>query len=196
MISETKEHRVPESLLEEGARSYLEALVAIEAFRRVVRQRCRSVLRDQLSQLSEAVGPVTLDMDAVKDWETEAGKKTSDGSQVGLGVKIWNPILEQMQVCFYFGLWWSQWDEASTSSWFGIYTGAWVKQRRARMLVQQLQHAYPDERVEQFEGDVSMCRPLGPEGMKSFDQILTELVGKWIKLGKESGSYQKLLMGE
>ena len=134
---------------------------------------------------------------ALKEWGDEL-RETWDGNEIGLGVKIPDPIprMPRFSFSFYFGLYWSQWDEDAKGPWFGIYTGAHVQDKdRKRLLIERIRNICAGSLDETGDKatDVWICRRMEPETICSFEDTLGEMVAKWVRVGKESGGFRKLI---
>ena len=88
-------------LLEEGARSYLDAVNALIAFRQEVQNTCRTVLENHLNDYGSALG-VRLEKGEIKDAESPSFAGW-EGDRWSLGVKVVREkITPQIR-------WWETW---------------------------------------------------------------------------------------
>jgi hypothetical protein len=174
-------------LLKEGAKSYPDAIVALNAFRRDVYKCCREVVVGQLTSLGKSIGVTISREHDVEDYDR------SDPDDVELSVRVRNAEMNEAGVEFYAGLAW--WEEEAEGTVFATYAGFWIGSRRVRdRLRMAFNEASKDSADFIWEDDgVYIERKLNPDEAGSFQAALTELVGKWITLGKKRGSIMNLL---
>jgi hypothetical protein len=75
------------ALLEEGARSYLEALTALTIFRRDVQSVCRKAIERHYTKFSQALGVSIPELEAESIVSCATPEEQFNGSSAYLGVK-------------------------------------------------------------------------------------------------------------
>jgi hypothetical protein len=173
------------NLLEEGARSYPEAVVALMAFRREVFNRCREVVISQLSALGEAFG------DAIKRDDVHSyGENVLYETE--LSVLVRNDAMRTKRIEFFAGLCWGE-----GHGFFAIYSGLWVPTRlkgRLEKTINEFNEESSKLNASGFdENGVYFALELNPDEAGSFDIKLKDLICRWISLGKKCGGFLKLL---
>ena len=84
----SKSQPLQENFLQEAAASYLDALIALGAFRRIVRSKCLKVLKGNLKELGKAYG-VELDASTLDDHEfLEADNLQGSETYDSLGAEL------------------------------------------------------------------------------------------------------------
>jgi hypothetical protein len=188
------------ALLEEGARSYLEALTAITIFRNEVRATCRQVIESQLTEFLQALGVPTDQAEPIVPDETPEDQ--FNGSSAYLAVK--HKISRRRTSAHGFGCISScglSWEPVGQQRWFGCYVSVWFNHRE---LAEQLHAAFQqrDKRLPSGvtlgtqKNNVWLSRALEPADMASLSKHLGEVMGQWIRLWKEFGGLKALVSEE
>jgi hypothetical protein len=167
-------------LLEEGARSYNDAVTALIAFQNEVQKKCRDVLERHLEDYSSALGiQLTEEEIADTDWPSFA---KWEGDDWGLGVKILRRDLPSMR-------WWEsrcclQWESGDT----GLY--CWIGEEfpgRAKVESVRTQFHKRDHQVAQGNNTLWLEHKLTTDTVTSFEEPLDSLVQRWVGLWKKVG---------
>ncbi len=178
-------------LLEEGARSYLEATTAIITFEREIQKKCRELLESNIADYSDALrAPEILDSEEIQDWLWPSMEKF-DGLSRSVGVAIQGKRFEP------FVKWWGtyctlDWEEndcyASVCEWIG---GPWIKSEQLFQTLQKtgVETYNSTSRTGLFhnEKNVGLCQLINVENAQRFEEPLERALLQWIKLWKKIG---------
>jgi hypothetical protein len=181
-----------ERLLQEGAGTYLDALVALRAFREEVSRSSRRVLQRSLPNLAEALG-VPLSSDAIEDF----ARPRLDPPQAAKDSRDWAGNHAWLSVCLkisslgtlYAGLVW-EWEEDKVRMWLivdlelksrDLFTKCWNEAR-------QLGGTHLG-RGEQWK-EIWFREPLARATSTSIDQGLEEMLALWVAFWKHVGGIE------
>lgn len=179
-----------EHLLVEGARSYREALIAIDSFRRIVYSRCREVILKNIDGLNNAIGEIHGE-DDMNFHQKDEGLGDSEGN--GLTFFMQGPKLAAAKMCFFVGLWWGLDDRGTSQFW--VYSGFWAPRKlrdRMNSLIEEQKHDYPGLEIWRTEG-IYIAQILAPDEAVRFTDTLNTLIMIWISIGEKLGSYLSFL---
>jgi hypothetical protein len=183
----------PHALLEEGARSYLEAFTALTVFRREVQSICRKVIEDNLPDYSEALG-VPLNRDAIKQFATPEDEFSGSSASLGAEHKISRRRESGVGCISYCNLAWSQERENRR---FGCSVSMWFNRRE---ITEQLYAAFRRSttplpagiELATYRNEVYLSRELNSKEMASLGEHLDALMVEWVRLWKEFGGLKAL----
>src|SRR5437870_13437993 len=114
-------------LLEEGARSYFDAVTALAEYEREVKKKCREVLKKQLNAYSSALG-IELREKNIKD----CVERESEFANLGVTIDGTTKIPGGSWWTFYCCLGWVYTDAGSL--WFGPWVGMCLPKTAATAL--------------------------------------------------------------
>jgi hypothetical protein len=173
-----------EGLLEEGARSYLDALTALAEFNRQVQSACRLALEAKRGELAGALG-VSLAGQPLADAAPAFDKFTGERASVG----VWTGVPGTWGKCKQYLT--ADWDrEENGSPWFGISATMWFDNKAA---APGLLARFQERGVttpHQLWGDgwrVALFEPLAPTEARRLDERLRGLLDAWIDLWRRVG---------
>jgi hypothetical protein len=170
-------------LLEEGARSYLQAISALISYEHEVQERCREVMEKNLDDYSSALKfqpPLKSDEIHNGVWPKPS---QWDGSWRMLGVEIARRDTPP-------GIRW--WGTYCCVAWqledptFYCWVGEWYPTRFAAQLFQKFHQLNPRLSLDSAN-DVGVRESLEVEEASTFDEKLEGLFEQWIKLWKKVG---------
>jgi hypothetical protein len=175
-------------LLEEGAKSYVDALTAIVAYQREVQEKCRDVLARNLADYSRSLGlePANYLTQGMIDDHAYPDLKQWDGDTASLGVKMkgtsWPGLSWWWTLCYLY------WDSGERDTrWFGVVVELRLPKRAAAALHTAMV-LYPSSEVYLEGYSVWIQRKLCVSGSADFEGDLEELLGSWIEvLGRVDG---------
>jgi len=184
------------ALLEEGARSYLEALTALTIFRKDVQSVCRQAIVDRVTEFSQALGVPMFKAESIVPYATPEDQ--FNGSSAYIGVK--HKISRRRQSIHGFssvstcGL---SWEPMGQQRWFGCWVGVGFNQREiAERLHAGFQRSKeslpPGIALDAQKNNVSVSRALKPDDMASLTDCLGEVMVEWIRLWREFGGLKAL----
>lgn len=174
-------------LLQEGARSYLDAANAIFEYQREIVRASREVFEKRLDDYSDAlrlgtklssdeVAAAFLTIDPEK-WQTSYAK---------LGVNI-NRNKARMAGDFWWGTgcyaWWEYWDSAT---WFATCVVMWLPHKLAFPLFQRM-HVHEKTELEYVKHEIWLSRELKADQADAFEDQLGDVMDKWISLCRKVG---------
>lgn len=179
-------------LLEEGARSYLEAANALINFEREVQKKCRQVLGRHIEDYADALQvPGAFDEKDIEEFLSPSWGEKFDGSWRSVGVSIENKQFEPHVK------WWGtyctlQWEDgecfANISEWIG------GPKSRSEELLQRIRKLGIETYVEtrsaghwHFGKELGVCQLITPEEASTFDEPLERLLEQWIKIWNQLG---------
>ncbi|HZD40999.1 MAG TPA: hypothetical protein VE131_09775 [Terriglobales bacterium] len=185
-MNETKMPSSDDTLLIEGARSYLKASNALLYYQQEVQRKCRDVMEAYLGEYASALGVGLKPGDIV----VKAWPKTTewDGTYASLGAMI-----EKERVIPGIS-WWGtyctlEWESEEPT--FYCWIGEWFPTRKmAADLGDRFRRL--DAKIEAYEKEVGISTALRPEEAATFDQALEALSRQWIKLWKKVGGMKKV----
>lgn len=168
-------------LLEEGAKSYLDALTAVVMFQRESQSICRKILEGRLKEYSEALN-VDLSAYPVVPWKTAEAQL--DGTNAVLGVSQANFALRPDNYCIAFlGLFW---DRTDKSPCFGATVGMWFNRNKdCEELFQAMKglDPLPGFTLEKDKWkQIWLSITLSSTEMGVVDRKLDDLLSAWIQL--------------
>jgi hypothetical protein len=172
-------------LLEEGARSYLDAVSALIAYRHEVQKMCRTVLEKHLDDYSSAL-KVRLERSEIRDAEWPSFAEW-EGDGWTLGVKI---VREKITPAIR---WWETWcslecdsDDAGLYCWIGEEFPA---KQKATALFRKF---HPLNNKVQKHGKILMIpQCLKVEEVCNLEINLEDVVQQWIELWKKVGGIEE-----
>jgi hypothetical protein len=181
------------ALLQEGARSYLEALTAITIFRRDVRSVCQEVVESRSEAFLRALAVPINQAERMVPYETPEEKFNGSSAYVGVQQKI---SRRRNQGFIYISSCGLSWDLVGQQRWFGCWVGVWFNQRdmaeRLYAGFQKKKPLPPGIELETEKNSVSLSRALKPEDMASLSDRLGEVMDAWIQLWEQVGGLDAL----
>lgn len=169
-------------LLEEGASSYLDALVAIGEFRREIWARSRKILNNRLRELSKAIECKLSESD-VKDHDDYSGKDgwvaieiKFDNGEGGFGISF----------------------DRDSSGRSVAYCTAWFSHstkgdcQKILIKCQEIKNRFPYAELKDHGYNVEFREPISSEHMQLFDEKLDNLITVWIQVWQELGGVKKV----
>lgn len=181
-------NNVLKRLLEEGARTYLEAATAIVTFQQEVQKRCREVMEGNLAEYASALKVVlrSTELEVVADppftkWE---------GDYWALGVRIVRTDLPKLR-------WWEMQcllEYHVDGDWLGCSIAEWFPTSKiaaevARKLNQINRDVYCDGKAVWLELAVKV------EDASAFEEKLATLVQQWISVWSKVGGIKAVFKG-
>lgn len=179
------------AFLEEGANSYLDALLAIAEFQREVRVRCKDALERHLSDYGRALD-VKLEPESIDDWPPAGKELWGTGVWTSLGARLRHP-----PGGIYTSYCILHWMRESEGLWFGVWQGMGFSRNTDCMEVckvfKALQPATcPAIKVDCENKHVGLSLNLSPADMTSLDEKLDEVLSAWIQLWQQFGGFKAL----
>lgn len=169
-------------LLQEGAKSYVEAATAVITYQRTVQKKCRAVFERHFDEYAAALG-ITLSKGEIKDQAHPDFEKWT-GEQASLGVTMsgWR--------CYEGVSWWGTscclgWDlREAGKPWFGNWVGFWLGPKPfSNAIKTKLQKLG----MAEVEEDFGISQNWTVEAVSSFDEGLEELLLLWIRMWTKIG---------
>ncbi len=172
------------SLLEEGTRSYLNALGALSEFRRSIVETVREVVCKELSTLSTAMG-VRLQEDEVVTRARPNSLASFNGQNASIGVKL--DRYKEAGWTLYFGLdWWKNNVDVSVS--------IWLKESSAPMIFSAFKKSSPKLNAKlDSDHEIYINRPLAPNNAEQLDSVLRDIIREFSDLWSKAGGLKILL---
>jgi hypothetical protein len=182
-----KKHEVARRrLLEEGARSYLDAVNALIAYRKDVQTMCRAVLEKHLDEYASALN-VRFDKDDIQDAEWPSLKEW-EGDYWILGVKVIRknitPTIRWWET--YCCLEYDSGDE-------GLYCwiGEWFPTKQLCMKLHRTFHPL-SKNVKHDGNQLWIPKDLKVEEVSNLEIHLNGIVHEWIELWRKVGGVKKV----
>jgi hypothetical protein len=183
-------------LLEEGTRSYPEAMMAIVTFEREIQKKCRELLERYIEDYADALQPPgELTGKEIEGYLWPATEKF-DGSYRAVGATIHGKRFEPSV------RWWGtyctlEWEEqkcyASIAEWIG---GPRSKSeqffQRLRMLGVEVYDDNKKAGLYHDDKNVGICQALRAEEAGRFEEPLERLLQQWIELWKKVGGMKNV----
>ena len=182
-------------LLEEGARSYLDAQTALVEFRRQVREQCKKILEKRLDEYSKVLGPqAKLDPLGIRTWAADDTNHRADYTHYGLWLQS-SSLSSGLWGYHYFGLGWEKQQDGTL--WFGTNVALWVsRQEPFRRLLQQLSGLVTEPfGISGSDKMVWFYRSLTPADMAELETRLDETLSAWIDVWRRGGGIDTILAG-
>ena len=176
-------------LLEEGARSYLDAVSALIAYREDVQSICRTVLAKHLNDYGSAL-ELRLGTDEIQNAEWPSFKEW-EGDWWTLGVRV---LRKNMIPTIR---WWEAYCCLSYESGdAGLY--CWIGEGfPSRQLAAELYRKFRslNKKVECDDNELCIRRSLQVEDVCNLETNLDAVVQEWIELWKEVGGIKQVFPG-
>lgn len=173
--------KLEDTLLIEGARSYLDATNAIVHYQQEVQKKCGSVMKENLGEYAAALGVGLKNLEILELAWPEFEKW--EGTWACIGVAI-----EKKQIIRGIG-WWEaycclEWQVEEPR--FYCYVGEWYRPKKLAAVVHQKFHS---EKASLWhdDNDVGIYAAVKPDEAKDFDEILEALWSRWIKCWTRAG---------
>lgn len=176
-------------LLVEGAKSYPQALLALNDFRQQVQDMCCGTLKRQVAELGGALR-LPLQVKQVKPYAYPSPLSSGgiDGTWAVLGARIAYPSGAKCEL--YNFIWW--WDTPLPSAGVSIsFTDARVAER-AWASMQKLGNCVFYEDSEP-RSEIGVSRHLKPTDLSHLETILDEMNREWIALWRKVGGAKQFL---
>jgi hypothetical protein len=179
-------------LLEEGARSYLDALTALTEFQREIRSRWRHTLDTHFREYSEALG-VQLRADEILPYASP--ERELQGAKAGLGLKLNISASNAVTCGSYYVVGWELNPDSSVrfDAWVSMY---FSRQDYCKPLPAAVRSFKPEVPVglelDQDKNNLWLSTRLIPEEMSSFDEKLGGVMHTWIQFWKRIGGLKVL----
>jgi hypothetical protein len=181
--TDPQDHDVRRRFLEEGARSYVDAMTALIEYQREVQNKCREVLERHLGEYSVALG-VEMTRDGIRDYAYPNPEEW---------VSMWANLGAKLpHVTRSLGVAWSEsycalgWDYEVAPPWFGAWVGISVPKKLSGFLHKELVRVGTKD-VSQEPLMVFVGRKLEGELIATFHETVEELlrhwIDSWVKLG-------------
>lgn len=176
---------VRQGLLQEGAKSYRDAVTAILEYRREVQKICHDVMTKRLGGFASALKIDGLSPSAIEslDWP---GFKKWDGVEWCLGVRIVREDLPGLK-------WWAAYCCLAFQPEHGLYCwfGEWFSRAMIGNVVDALKHHDPSLKTNGEH--VWLQDNLSEAEGASFDQKLDGLYTRWVDLREKAGGLAAVL---
>lgn len=186
MASSTKKTETGgQRLLEQGARTYLNAASAVIAFQHEVQKRCRTVVEANLKDHAAALG-LRLTTDEIEEVAWPSSERWS-GEYWCLGVQIKRKDIPDIR-------WWEtycclQFDAGDEQPFCWI--GQWFPNRKfATEVGQKLRNLSSTVQVDGKE--IWLQTEVAFDNIGDFDRVLDELTAQWIDLWSTLGGLKKV----
>ena len=176
------------SFLEEGGKSYPDALQAIIEFRRQVQGRCRAAVEKHLKDHAESMG-ITLKRNMITTYGEPDWLSTTryDGKYASVGVQI---ILKNNDCTLYYCLVWERDDESRLGALVQLYF-------KNQSDGQRVWDAIKPISGEEWESDeprsVLIYRDVTPSGICDLEKKMEENLEDWNRVWKQVGGLPKFL---
>jgi hypothetical protein len=173
-------------LLEEGARSYLDAVNALIAFRQDVQAICKAVLEKHVDEYGSALNIHLADHD-IQDHESPALKDWA-GDWWNLGAKLVRkeitPAIRWWETycCLGYGL-----DDGGLCCW----VGEWFPTKQQRLTLHRRFHLL-NKKVEEDGSVLFILQKVEIEGICKLEAYLNGIVEEWIALWRKVGGMKKV----
>ena len=181
-IGDTKHEEARRRLLEEGARSYLNAVSALIAYRQEVQKMCRTVLENCLKDYASAL-KVRLERSEIAEWPSLT---TWEGDRWSLGVKV---LRKKITPAIR---WWVTHCCLSYDIDAGLH--CWIGERFSNNQIATVlfRKFHPlNTKVERDGNELGIRRSLKVEEVCNLEVCLEGIVQEWIKLWKKVGGIKK-----
>ena len=173
-------------LLEEGARSYLDAISALIEFQKEVQKKCRSVMQRHIKDYGAAL-KIPLRPSDIQDAAWPKLEKW-EGDYWHLGVSIVRRDIPGVR-------WWEGYYclgfEAPNPG-FCCWIGEWYPRKMATHLFRKFRRFHPKASMEVEDGKtIWINQRLKPEETSGFEEKLEELLEEWIRLWTKVGGIKE-----
>jgi hypothetical protein len=175
-------------LLEEGAKSYCAARLALAAFEENVRESCRKVVKGRLEHDGDALG-FSAPRKPPTDW-SEFERKPRGELVAAVGIEITGiAVPPKVGARWRCGLWW----EAGAERAFAIVVSIGFDSPKDVKMAEALRLALDDVQGARVDKEwVWLRHELLPEEVLSFPEKLDHALGCWIQALKRVGGLQGL----
>jgi len=168
-------------LLEEGARSYFDAVTVIAEYQREVKKKCRAVLKKHLTAYQSALG-IDLGEKDIKD----CVELDSDYANVGVTIDG----TTKTPGCSWWTLYCCLgWEYGAGSLWFGPWVGICLPKKVAAALHARMQ--LPG--IKEVPKTVWLGQKLEVHEAVDFEEKLEEILCKWIDAWKPLHGFKGFL---
>jgi hypothetical protein len=183
-----------QNLIQEGLSSYLDAMVTIDEFTRVIQKDCRSILETHVPRFEKASGLKFSPKEIADDSEPYRSRgKAWSGQSACIGAVL--PVKSSDRFySFDAGIWWNQENgEPSVCCYSDLYT-------KATSVLDELATAFDALWPGKFEVDRSWWalvlweeEPLRVQGdyQANLDKLINEWIDAWERVGGEKGLFVK-----
>jgi hypothetical protein len=176
-------------LLEEGAKSYPQALLALSEFCQQVQAMCCDAMKRHVTELGDALG-VPLQAEQVKAYANPSSLSSDgiDGTWAALGARIAHPSGAKCDLYNY--IWW--WDTPLPSAGISISFADARVAERAWASMQKLGNCDFYEKAED-RSEIYLSRPLKLAQLSQLETILDKMNQEWIALWRKVGGVKQFL---
>jgi hypothetical protein len=182
------------ALLREGLTSYLDAVMAVDEFTRMIQEDCRAVLERQMSPLQKATG-LTFSLKGIADYSEpyKSRPKLWAGQYAWIGTEV--PVVRSADIYSVdVGLAWN-YENGTTST--NVYSCFYTKQLG---VLNELDSKMRKRSNAEFEIDKTHYglilwgeNATGPDGEYDLEP-LERVVVEWISIWKKAGGVAKMLL--
>lgn len=178
---------VPPDLLEAGFSSYIEAMIAVRAFRREIQSIAREVVERRMPELTNSIG-FERDKVSIGRYANPDGlDKEWDGSYAWVTILLRHPSFDG-----HFGWLWRDDGEQLRA---GVVATFAPNNKTAPLHTQLLQAVRTNgiqNVYETYRAEISLWEPLAAEDIKSFGSRLDKLIDDWILVWTSAGGLKGL----
>jgi hypothetical protein len=181
------------ALLREGLISYLDAVISVDEFTRMIQEDCRAVLQRQIGPLQEATG-LTFALKGITDYAEPYKNRPKDwpGQYAWIGTEL--PVVRSAKIYSVdLGIAWNyESGETSTNVYSCVYTNQLGVLNELDLKVRKRSNS-------EFEVDKTHYglilwgeNPKGPDGEYDLEP-LERVLSEWISIWKKAGGVAKML---
>jgi hypothetical protein len=173
-------------LLEEGAKSYPQALLALSEFCQQVQAMCCAAMKRHLTELGEALRlPLRAEQVKPHAYPSNLSPGDFDGTLAVLGARIVNPRSAKCGLFNYVS--WSNTSRPSANVSIS-FADAGVADRAWASMQQHGNCAFDKD-----ESEIYLSRPLKPADLSQLETILDEMNQQWIASWRKVGGVKQFL---
>ncbi|MGC9969337.1 MAG: hypothetical protein ABSE56_01985 [Bryobacteraceae bacterium] len=174
-------------LLEEGAKSYPQALLALSDFGQQVQDMCCAAMKRHLTELGDALG-LPLQAKQVKPFAGPSSLSSGniDGTWASLGAKIGRPSGAKCDLWNY--IWWGD----DTPPLNAVVSLSFADPEVAERAWASMRHPGSCD-FDEDEREIHHSRPLEPADLTQLEAILDEMNREWIALWQKVGGVKQFL---
>jgi hypothetical protein len=180
-----------QKLLEEGSRSYVDAVTAIIEYQSQVQKKCRLVTEGHLDDYSAALNLKDRDrlrIDEIQPHAIPAIDKW-EGDQWSLGVRIVRTNIPGVS-------WWGAYCTLDYNVKYGLFcwVGEWLSPKRCAVTLAQKLRTFQSKIYLDVEGNnVGVSEDVEPSQVAFCENVLEKLMEEWIRLWSKVGGIREIV---
>jgi hypothetical protein len=179
-----------QKLLEEGSRSYVDAVTAIIEYQSQVQKKCRLVTERHLDEYSAALNLKDRDRLTIDEIQPHAFPAIDkwEGDRWSLGVQIVRTNIPGVS-------WWGAYCALDYNVEYGLFcwVGEWLSPKRCAVTLAQKLRTFQSIYLDVEGYNVGVSEGVEPSQVASCENVLEKLMEEWIRLWSKVGGIREVV---